>query len=90
MVAVENMGMLLGLSLATTGLCYLALWVLGLVTPPPRFGAILLLISAIGAMASRLWVGSAATAVYMTLVVITVPLLFLVCVVMWLGKGAPD
>jgi hypothetical protein len=39
----------LGISLAVTGLCFLALWSADLIHPPPRRGALLLVPSLLGA-----------------------------------------
>ena len=39
----------LGISLTVTGLCFLALWSVDLIHPPPRRGALLLLPSMLGA-----------------------------------------
>jgi hypothetical protein len=84
--APPSAAVLLGLALATTGLCYLALWALGLVTPPPYCGAILLLISAVGAAVSLPWFATTATVGAMTLALVAAPLLLLVGVLMLLGQ----
>ena len=85
--ALQRLAVLLGLALVTTGLCYLALWILDLVAPSPRCGATLLLVSALGAIALVPWGGIALAAEYVVLAVVAAPLLLLIGMLMLLAQG---
>ena len=85
--ALQRLAVLLGLALVTTGLCYLALWILDLVSPSPRCGATLLLVSAIGAIALFPWGGIAPAAELVLLAVVAAPLLLLTAMLMLLAQG---
>jgi hypothetical protein len=52
----------LGIGLTVTGLCFLALWSLDVIRPPPRQGAILLLLSLLGAASVAIGFGPRTTA----------------------------
>jgi hypothetical protein len=78
----------MGPGLATSGVCFLALWSLDLVVPQPRWGALLLLISAIGAASVLFGVAPSVPAGVLVLALVAAPVLLLAAVVVLLGQGA--
>jgi hypothetical protein len=78
----------LGLSLATTGLCFLGLWSARLIQPYPRCAAVLLLISAAGAAHALTDVYPPALASVRWLPFVAAPLLVFVAVFTLLGQEA--
>jgi hypothetical protein len=76
----------LGLGLATTGFCFLGLWNLRVVQPPPRFGAALLFVSSLGAARALFDIGPAALIPLRWFPFVAAPLLLFVAVFTLLGQ----
>jgi hypothetical protein len=75
----------LGISLTVTGLCFLALWSLDVVRPPPRQGAILLLLSLLGAASVAVGLGPRPATWELHLAFVTVAVLGVVVPIVLLG-----
>ncbi len=76
----------LGIGLAITGLCFLALWSLDLVRPPPRHGALLLIVSLLGAASVAVGLGPRHLAVWeVPLAIVTICVLVVVVPLMLLA-----
>lgn len=74
-----------GLCLTLTGLCFLGLWNLRLIQPDPRCAAVLLLVSAVGALHALAEVHAGAFAAVRWLPFVAAPLLTFVALFTLLG-----
>ncbi|SRR5581483_10018651 len=75
----------LGIGLAITGLCFLALWSLDVVRPSPRQGAVLLLLSLLGAASVAVGLAPRTATWELPLAFITVGVLGVVVPIVLLG-----